>query len=184
MSDNLTDKLSDNLRNLLIDNDDLAERLCAMGSTSHAESNHARIVRRGYHVKGILSEFWPFLTSFDLDLGDPINIESNHFEAKLALASITHNAGYSGLRELSQNTNPVATSTLVKRDDDRTRRSRDNMVETKKKKIQKLKNQKQFTSKAAGLSTYKGDKATANTENTAPSKTFLCTKARKLSLDQ
>ena len=57
MSDNLTDKLSDNLRNLLIDNDDLAERLCAMGSTSHAESNHARIVRRGYHVKGILSEF-------------------------------------------------------------------------------------------------------------------------------
>ena len=124
------------------------------------------------------------MTSFDLDLGDPINIESNHFEAKLALASITHNAGYSGLRELSQNTNPVATSSLVKRDDDRTRRSRDNMVETKKRKIQKLKNQKQFTSKAAGLSTYKGDKAVENTENTAPSKTFLCTKARKLSLDQ
>ena len=127
---------------------------------------------------------WPYLTSFDLDLGDPINIESNHFEAKLALASITHNAGYSGLRELSQDTNPVATSSLVKRDDDRTRRSRDNMVENKKKKIQKLRNQKQFSSKTPELSTYKGDKAADNAQNTAPSKAFLCTKAKKLSLDK
>ena len=124
------------------------------------------------------------MTSFDLDLGDPINIESNRFEASLALGSITQNAGYSGLRELSQNTNPIATKSLVKRDDDRTRRSRDKIVDNKKKKVEKLKNQKQFTSKTAGLSTYKGNKAVDNTENTPPSKAFLCTKPRKLSLDK
>ena len=124
------------------------------------------------------------MTSFDLDLGDPINIESNRFEASLALGSIIQNAGYSGLRELSQNTNPIATNSLVKRDDDRTRRSRDNIIDNKKKKVEKLKNQKQFTSYTAGLSTYKGKKAVDNTENTPPSKAFLCTKARKLSLDK
>ena len=56
------------------------------------------------------------------------------------------------------------------------------MVEVKKKKIGKLKSQKQFTSKS-GLSTYKGKKAENNDKNTAPSKVFLCTKAKKLSLD-
>ena len=115
-------------------------------------------------------------------LGDPINIESNQFEAKLALSSITQNAGYSGLRELSQSTNPENTNKLVKTDDDRTRRSRDNMDEVKKKKVQKLKQQKQYSS-AAGLSKYKGAKGN-DKENTVPSKSFLCTKAKRLSLDK
>ena len=52
MSDRLSDKLIKNLRHLLIEKDDLAERLCDTGSTSALESNHARIVNRGYYVKG------------------------------------------------------------------------------------------------------------------------------------
>ena len=52
MSDNLSDKLVINLRELLIDKNDLAERLCTMGSISQCESNHARIITRGYYVKG------------------------------------------------------------------------------------------------------------------------------------
>ena len=52
MSDKLSDKLSANLRHLLIDKDDLAEKLCAAGSTSHAEAYHGRIVTRGFYVKG------------------------------------------------------------------------------------------------------------------------------------
>jgi len=116
-------------------------------------------------------------------IGDPINIESNQFEAKLALSSITQNAGYSGLREFSQDTNPVNTNALVKADDNRTRRSRDNMDEVKKQKVQKLKKQKQYSSAAKGLSTYKGKKGD-DKDKTTPSKSFLCTKAKKLSLDE
>ena len=51
-SDKLSDKLIKNLRHLLIEKDDLAERLCDTGSTSACESNHARIVNRGYFIKG------------------------------------------------------------------------------------------------------------------------------------
>ena len=116
-------------------------------------------------------------------LGEPINIESNQFEAKLALASITQNAGFSGLRDFSQDTNPENTKALVKTDDNRTRRSRDNMDEVKKQKVQKLKKQKQYSSATTGLSTYKGAKG-VDKENTAPSKTYLCTKAKRLSLDK
>ena len=97
----------------------------------------------------------------------------------MALSSIVQNAGYSGLREISKNTNPANTECLVKSDDTRTRRSRDNMVEVKKKKIQKLKNQKQFSS----LSTYRGGKGTDN-ENVAPSKSFLCTEPHNMSLNK
>ena len=52
MSDRLSDKLIKSLRHLLIEKEDLAERLCDTGSTSACESNHARIVNRGYYVKG------------------------------------------------------------------------------------------------------------------------------------
>ena len=110
-------------------------------------------------------------------------MQSNLFEAQMALSSITQNAGFSGLREISENTNPGATDSLVKTDDTRTRRSRDNMVEVKKKKVQKLRNQKQFTSKGASLSTYKGSKGD-DSENVAPSKTFLCTKTHDLSINK
>lgn len=65
MSDKLTDKLSAELRHLLVEKDDFAERLCSMGSTSHAEANHARIINRGFHTKGKILLF-DFLTFFDL----------------------------------------------------------------------------------------------------------------------
>ena len=62
MSDKMSDKLIKNLRHLLIEKDDLAERLCDTGSTSACESNHARIVNRGYYIKGEKI----ILTLFDL----------------------------------------------------------------------------------------------------------------------
>ena len=62
MSEKLSEKLIKNLRYLLIEKEDLAERLCDTGSTSACESNHARIVNRGYYVKGLELS----LTSFDL----------------------------------------------------------------------------------------------------------------------
>ena len=62
MSDKMSDKLIKNLRHLLIEKDDLAERLCDTGSTSACESNHARIVNRGYFIKGEKLS----LTLFDL----------------------------------------------------------------------------------------------------------------------
>ena len=52
MSEKMSDKLVKNLRYLLVDKNDLAEMLCSTGSTSLLESNHARIVRRGFYTKG------------------------------------------------------------------------------------------------------------------------------------
>ena len=101
----------------------------------------------------------------------------------MALSSITQNAGYSGLREISANTNPGNDEALIKRDDTRTRRSRDNMVEVKKKKVEKLKKQKQFTSKGGNLSTYRGSKGD-DSQNIAPSKSFLCTDTQNLSINK
>ena len=51
-----TKEMSDNLRKLLIGDDkkDLCEILCSLGNTSNNEANHARIITRGYHVKGII----------------------------------------------------------------------------------------------------------------------------------
>ena len=63
MSDKLTEKLSENLRHLLIEEDNLAEKLCALGSTSHAEAYHGRIVTRGFYTKG---DFLLLLALFDL----------------------------------------------------------------------------------------------------------------------
>ena len=116
-------------------------------------------------------------------LGTPINVTSDSFEAKMALSSITQNAGYSGLREISANTNPGNNEALVKIDDTRTRRSRDNMVEVKKKKVEKLRKQKQFTSKGANLSTYRGSKGD-DSQNIAPSKSFLCSDTQNLSINK
>ena len=46
--------MGENLRELLIGDDkkDMCHVLCCLGNTSHNEANHARIVTRGYHVKG------------------------------------------------------------------------------------------------------------------------------------
>ena len=63
MTESLTEKLSTKLRHLLVEKDDFAEILCSLGSTSETEAHHARIIRRGYHVKGTLK---CLLTSFDL----------------------------------------------------------------------------------------------------------------------
>jgi len=61
-SDNLADKLCQKLRYLLVEKDDFAEKIVCVGSTSQTEANHARIIRRGYHVKGMHIR----LTLFDL----------------------------------------------------------------------------------------------------------------------
>ena len=54
MSEKLTDKLIAELRYLLVEKDNFAEKLCMLGTTSHCESNHARIVNRGFYTKGEL----------------------------------------------------------------------------------------------------------------------------------
>ena len=58
----LTDDLCKKLTDLLIGDEkcDMASIICDMGSTSSLESNHARIVNRNIHIKG--------LTFFDLHL--------------------------------------------------------------------------------------------------------------------
>ena len=121
-----------------------------------------------------------------MSLGTPINVLSNQFEAKTSLTSIIQNAGYSGLREISENTNPVNTKKLVNDDDRQKRRSQDNMVNVKKKKIEKLKNQKQFAKKGSNLGLYKGQKGKTDDsdENIAPSETFLCSQPTKMSTDK
>ena len=50
----LTGKLCQELRHLLVDNEkyDFPNKFCALGSTSHCESNHARLTNRGYYQKG------------------------------------------------------------------------------------------------------------------------------------
>ena len=111
-----------------------------------------------------------------------MNPLSNAFESKTSLCSIIQNSGYAGLREISQNTNPVNTEVLVKNDEKRTRRSRDKIVDSKKKYVRKLKNQKQFSSKGKSLATYKGSAGTQD-ENETPSKSFLCSQAANMSLN-
>ena len=87
------------------------------------------------------------------------------------------------MRELSQNTNPLNTEVLVKNDDKRTRRSRDKMVYKKKKDIQRLKNQKQFSSKGKNLANYKGSAGTQD-ENETPSKSYLCSQPLNMSINK
>ena len=126
------------------------------------------------------------VTTLTIKLGTPINIQSNAFEAKTSLTSIIQNAGYAGLRELSQNTNPINNEKLVREDDRRTRRSQENMTDVKKKKIEKLKSQKQFSSKGANLGLYKGPKGKhdESDENIAPSNSFLCSQTSNMSVNK
>ena len=94
------------------------------------------------------------------------------------------NIGYEGLvTELSQGTNPVNKDSLISKDAKRTRRSRDKMTEVKKKKIEKVKRQKQFNTKGASLSVYRG-KSNENDENKPPSADFLCSKTLNMKLDK
>ena len=53
----LTGKFEEGLRELLIHGEtktgeDMCQVLCSLGNTSLNEANHARAIRRGYHVKG------------------------------------------------------------------------------------------------------------------------------------
>ena len=92
------------------------------------------------------------------------------------------NIGYDGLvTELSQGTNPTNQQSLIAKDSKRTRRSQDKMTDVKKKKIEKIKQQKQFSSKGASLSKYRGQ-SNENDENKPPSADFLCTKTLNMSL--
>ena len=68
-------------------------------------------------------------------------------------------------------------------DSKRTRRSQEQMPDVKKKKIQRLKNQKQYSKKGAGLSKYRGNSG-ENDENMPPSDDFLCSKTQKLKLEK
>ena len=116
-------------------------------------------------------------------IGTPINVLSDHFEAKMAMCSITQNVGYSGLlEEVSSNTSSVNSQTLAKADDKRKRRSQENMNETKSKRLQKVYGQKQYQAeKSKGLTKYRGKKLD-NDENKAPSETFLCSQTKNLGL--
>ena len=175
----LTEKMSKNLRELLIGDDkkDMCNVLCCLGNTSHNEANHARIVTRGYHVKGeILGLF--FLKNFKrhhdvifVIQGTPINNRSNFFEAKMAMASIQQNVGYSGLlEEISPNTSLVNSQTIIDSDQTRRRRSQDNMEKVKKNRLNKVYSQEQY--KGKGLTQYRGK--SKNDENTAPSEAPFC----------
>ena len=124
-----------------------------------------------------------FLLTHHLNLlGTPINIQTDSFEAKMSQGSIMQNIGYEGLiTEFSQGTNPINQQSLIAKDSKRTRRSQDKMTEVKKKKIEKIKNQKQFNSKGASLSKYRGQ-TNENDENKPPSADFLCSKTLNMSL--
>ena len=117
-------------------------------------------------------------------LGTPINIQTQSFEAKMAQASIMQSVGYEGMiTELSQGTSSLNQQSLISKDSKRTRRSQEQMPEVKKKKIQRLKNQKQYSKKGAGLSKYRGNSG-ENDENKPPSADFLCSQTQKLKLEK
>ena len=85
---------------------------------------------------------------------------------------------------MSQNTNPINNEKLAHEDGRRTRRSQDNMINVKKKKIEKLKSQKQFAKKGTDLGLYKGRKGkeVSPDENIAPSDTYLCSQTSNMSI--
>ena len=57
------------------------------------------------------------------------------------------------------------------------------MTEVKKKKIEKVKKQKQFNTQGASLSTYRG-KSSENDKNKPPSADFLCSKTLSMKLEK
>ena len=102
----------------------------------------------------------------------------------MAQASIMQSVGYEGMiTQLSQGTSSQNQQSLISKDSKRTRRSQEQMPEVKKKKIQRLKNQKQYSKKGAGLSKYRGNSG-ENDENMPPSADFLCSKTQKLKLEK
>ena len=106
-------------------------------------------------------------------------MESDQFEAKMAMASIQQNVGYAGmLHEISPNTSMVNSQTLIKTDDTRTRRSQENMVKAKQNRLRKIYSQEQYKGKS--LTQYRGKKK--NNENQAPSESFLCSKTKNMAL--
>ena len=123
----------------------MASIICDIGSTSTLKSNHARIVNRNIHIKG-LTFFDLHLTSYSLThrlnlLGTPINIQTDLFEAKMSQGSIMQNIGYEGLiTEFSQGTNPINQQSLIAKDSKRTWRSLDKMTDVKKKRKSRIKN--------------------------------------------
>ena len=64
-----------------------------------------------------------------------------------------------------------------------TNRSQDKMTEVKKKKIEKVKKQKQFNTQGASLSTNRG-KSSENDKNKPPSADFLCSKTLSMKLEK
>ena len=106
-------------------------------------------------------------------------MQSDHFEAKMAMASIQQNVGYAGmLHEISPNTSMVNSQTIINTDDTRTRRSQENMVKSKQNRLKKIYSQEQYKGKS--LTQYRGKKK--NNENEAPSESFLCSKTKNMAL--
>ena len=58
------------------------------------------------------------------------------------------------------------------------------MIDSKKKKIEKLKAQKQFSRKGPNLGLYKGQKGShdPSDENIAPSNSYLCSQTSNMSI--
>ena len=80
-------------------------------------------------------------------------------------ASIMQSVGYEGMiTQLSQGTSSQNQKSLISKDSKRTRRSQEQPPDVKKKKFQRLKNQKQYSKKGAGLSKYRGN-SDENDEN-------------------
>ena len=106
-------------------------------------------------------------------------MESDYFEAKMAMACIQQNVGYAGmLQEISPNTSLVNSQTIIKSDDTRTRRSQENMTKTKENRLKKVYSQKQYQGKS--LTQYRGK--TKNKENEVPSESFLCSETKNMAL--
>ena len=98
----------------------------------------------------------------------------------MAMCSITQNKGYSGLlEEVSSSTSSLNSTSLAKADDKRKRRSQENMVETKKNRLQKVYRQDQYQA-VKSLTKYRGKKL-QNDENIAPSDSFLCSQPNNMS---
>ena len=106
-------------------------------------------------------------------------MQSDHFEAKMAMASIQQNVGYAGmLHEISPNTSMVNSQTIINTDDTRTRRSQENMAKTKQNRLKKIYRQDQYKGKS--LTQYRGNKK--NNENKAPFERFRCSKTENMAL--
>ena len=113
-----------------------------------------------------------------------IDCDTDNQAKKPVFDQLMQSVGYEGMMaELSQGTSHMNQQSLISKDNKRTRRSQENMTEVKIKKVERLKNQKQFNSKGAALSQYRG-KSGQTDENTPPSADFLCSKTSKMYLEK